>query len=43
MLAFLTHEMTLEGGEGGELDAEGGGQWSKTSRAGEGPKVVLYS
>ena len=29
----------LEGGEGGDLDAGGGGQWSKIPRRGEGPEV----
>ena len=32
--------MALEGGVGGELDAE---ERSKTHRGGKGPKFVLYS
>ena len=33
----------LQGGEGWELDAGGGSQWSKTRRRGEDLKVVSYS
>ena len=37
----------MEEGEGGELDAEGGGRevgrWIKTHRRREGQKVIFYS
>ena len=39
-------EKALEGGEsgkGGELNAGGGGWWSKTRSRGEGRKLVSYS
>ena len=45
MVTCLT--LALEGGKGGELDAEGGsgggGTEIKSHRRGEGPKVVSHS
>ena len=32
----------LEGGEGEEMNAGGGGQWSKTPRRGERSDVISY-
>ena len=50
MVTCLTHGALLgggEGGEGGKLDVEGGGEggglWNKMHRRGESPKVVKYS
>ena len=43
MVTCLTHGGGFGEREGGELNAGGGGRWSKTSMRGEGPEVRAAS